>query len=79
MMYEIRYYCDYDDRYVVIATCATIGEACARRQVSGDLVVDAATDIVASDSSWLWDWERDTSSYARCQLGRHRPGQRISS
>jgi hypothetical protein len=79
-MYEVRYYCDYDDRYVVIATCETIESAGRARQVSGDLVVDAATNVVASDSSWLWDWERDdTTSYARHHLGRHRPGQRISS
>ena len=77
--YEIRYYCDYDNRYVVIATCETIAEAVDRRQVSGDLVVEAAIDIVVSDPCWLWDWERDASNYiyARQQLGRHRPGQRV--
>jgi len=75
-MFEIRYYCDYDDRYVVIATCETIDEASNLRQVSGDIVVNAATDIVVADSRWLWEWEHQ-SSYARRQLGRHRPGQRI--
>ena len=77
-MYEIRYYCDYDDRYVVIATCATIDEAHDLRQVSGDLVVDADTNIIVSDSCWLWEWERlRPSAYACQQLGKHRPGQRI--
>ena len=43
-MFEVRYYCDYDDRYVVIATCATIVEAQEQRKVSGDIVVEAATN-----------------------------------
>lgn len=75
MTYEIRYYQDWSNRYILHATCSTLDEARALRAVSGDLVVDAATDVVVADPSWLWDWEKtDDSSYSRKNLGRHRPG-----
>jgi hypothetical protein len=78
MTYEVRYYQDWSSRYVVIATCASIDEARSRRQLSGDLIVDVASDKVVLDPSWLWDWECDNhASYAYQQLGHHRPGKRI--
>ena len=80
MMYEIRHYQDWSSRYLVIATCGTIDEARELRCVSGDLVVENATDVVVDDLRWLWDWERIAmNSYARQNLGCHRPGKRIAS
>jgi hypothetical protein len=76
-MYEIRYYQDWSwsKRYVLLATCATIDEARALLGVSGDLVVEASTNVVVSDPRWLWDWEKtEPKAYARNNLGLHRPG-----
>jgi hypothetical protein len=79
MKYEIRYYRDSDNDYVVLATCDTIEQARDLRVVSGDLVVEAATNTVVADPSWLWDWEKtDPGSYARHQLGRRRPGRVVA-
>lgn len=79
MTYEIRYYNDEANYYVLVATCAELDEARALRGMSGDLVVDAATNVVAADPRWLWDWEKTApDSYARHNLGRHRPGTRLA-
>lgn len=76
--YQIRYYRDLDDDYVLLATCTTLDEARDLRKVSGDLVVDAETNTVVADPQWLWDWEKtDPQSYAQHYLGRHRPGTLI--
>jgi hypothetical protein len=75
MKYEIRYYQDRSSYYVLCATCETIAEARELRAVAGDLVVEAATDRVVADPSWLWVWEKTSpGAYARNNLGRHRPG-----
>lgn len=75
-MYEICYYQDWSSRYILLATCSSLDEACALRKVSGDLVVDSATDTVVADPRWLWDWEKhDPRAYARRNLGQHRPGK----
>jgi hypothetical protein len=80
MMFEIRYYNDHTRRYVVINTATTIEQAVPLRQVAGDLVVDVATDVVVADPIWLWPWEQDNrAAYAPRHLGRHMPGQRIST
>lgn len=74
-MYEIRYYQDWSSRYVLLATCDSIDEARELRKVSGDLVVESATDTVVADPCWLWDWEKQNpGTYARQNLGQHRPG-----
>lgn len=74
-MYEIRYYQDWSSCYVLLATCDSLDEARELRKVSGDLVVEQATNTVVADPCWLWDWEKhDPSAYARQNLGRHRPG-----
>jgi hypothetical protein len=74
-MYEIRYYQDWSNRYLLLATCASLDEARELRKVSGDLVVDGATDTVVADPQWLWDWEKhEPGAYACRNLGQHRPG-----
>jgi len=73
-LYEIRHYRDANDRYVLIAICCSLEAARELRKVSGDLVVDSATDVVVADPQWLWEWERSPRSYASQNLGRYRPG-----
>lgn len=73
--YELRYYNDGTNQYVLLWTAATVDELATKRVVSGDLIVDAETEIVVDDPSWLWPWEHTRPNYARSQLGKHRPGK----
>ncbi len=67
-MYEVqyrRYHNRTGDFSSIASGLKTLEEAKQARAVSGDLVVESATDRIVTDKSWLWDWEReDPTSYA---------------
>lgn len=58
----------------LLKTADTLEEACAKREVSGDLVFCADTLKICTNEAWLWEWEKMIRSYARrclehnCQL-----------
>lgn len=66
--FEIHFRRNYDTPkdFSKVGTCNTLEEAKALRAVSGDLVVDALTGDIVTDTGWLWDWElQDEASYAQ--------------
>lgn len=47
-----------DDYSLIAKDIRSLEEAKAKRNVGGDLVVDAFTHRVVDDSAWLFDWEK---------------------
>lgn len=68
-MYEIHFRRSFTNKgdYTTIAeNIKTLAEAATLRQLSGDLVVYAATHKVVPDTAWLFEWELlDKDCYAR--------------
>lgn len=71
-MYEVqfrRYHFRTGDFTLIKRGLPTLAEAKAARAVSGDLVVESATDRIVTDKSWLWDYElADERSYAHAAI-----------
>lgn len=69
-MYEVqfrRFLAETD--YASIGFADTIEQASALRRASGDLVVEASTQKIVTDRSWLWDWEKNSeASYAHAAI-----------
>jgi hypothetical protein len=64
-MYEIHFRKDKDDYILIAKGLHTLEQACSKRQMSGDLVVDEKHQVVV-DPSWLFDWEKkDPTCYAQ--------------
>lgn len=72
VMYEVqfrRFYTRTGDFTPIKRGLLTLAEAKAAREVSGDLVVESATDRIVTDKSWLWDYElADERSYAHAAI-----------
>jgi hypothetical protein len=68
-MYAVHFRVALEDRknFILVAkSLLTLEQACAKRVMSGDLVVEESSSRVVDDDSWLFEWEKaDSSCYAR--------------
>lgn len=73
--YFVIYRNDIHYQFTVCAgPFATVGEASAARDTSGDLVVDQ-TYMPVIDDDWLWPWEKvAVSCYAQRMIASARAG-----